>query len=317
MNNVLNFDGEIDLEKYFKSFEALETLYPRITERKANLSMVGVNTRTYIHWRNEGLLGEMPVKGEPKLWVRLNLYEYVWLKTIKVLREFGIPIETIRELKDILYVNFLTAMETECEEYIEFLRTNSEATEEEILEQKKMIEFALEHKDEIAEEEKHLTTILGGLVHLILFASDEVSVIIYKTEKGFSYGCYTFKSIEAFSKHISEWLSVPHINIPLKSIIGEFMDEPKNESNLEVWGFIDKNEKKVLEAIRNKSFKEITIKKQTGETEKLLIEALFDGNIIEQKAKEIKRLLGLNQYSEITIKYRNDKHLYFKNKIRL
>ena len=49
----------------------------------------------------------------------------------------------------------------------------------------------------------------------------------------------------------------------------------------------------------------------------MILEAMIDGDILEQKAKEIKRILGLNQYSELTLKYRNDKHIYFKNKTRL
>lgn len=42
-----------------------------------------------------------------------------------------------------------------------------------------------------------------------------------------------------------------------------------------------------------------------------------DGALMDQKANEVKRILGLNEYDEVTVKYRNDKHLYFKNKTRL
>ena len=73
---------------------------------------------------------------------------------------------------------------------------------------------------------------------------------------------------------------------------------------------------KVIDAIRNKDFKEIIIK-QDGNKDSIVIEIEKDGNILDQKAKEIKRILGLNEYSEVTIKYRNDKNLYFKNKTRI
>jgi len=49
----------------------------------------------------------------------------------------------------------------------------------------------------------------------------------------------------------------------------------------------------------------------------MIIESVQDGDIMEQKAKEIRRILGLDAYSEITLKYRNDKHIYFKNKKRI
>jgi hypothetical protein len=73
---------------------------------------------------------------------------------------------------------------------------------------------------------------------------------------------------------------------------------------------------KVIEAIRKRDFKEIIIKLD-GNKKTIVIEIEKDGNILDQKAKEVKRILGLNEYSEVTIKFRNDKNLYFKNKTRL
>ena len=76
------------------------------------------------------------------------------------------------------------------------------------------------------------------------------------------------------------------------------------------------NEKKVIDAIRKKDFKEIVIK--LNENDKTMtIEVEKSGAIMDQKAKDVRRILGLNEYSEVTIKYRNDKHLYFKNKTRI
>jgi hypothetical protein len=97
----------------------------------------------------------------------------------------------------------------------------------------------------------------------------------------------------------------------------DFLDKPQNETNLFYWGFINDDEKKVLDAIRSKEFKELTIRLNGPKKEEMILEAMIDGDILEQKAKEIKRILGLNQYSELTLKYRNDKHIYFKNKTRL
>lgn len=72
----------------------------------------------------------------------------------------------------------------------------------------------------------------------------------------------------------------------------------------------------VIKAIREKDFKEIVIK-QDEKKESIIIEVEKDGVIIDEKAKEVKRILGLNEYSEVTIKFRNDKNLYFKNKTQL
>jgi hypothetical protein len=38
---------------------------------------------------------------------------------------------------------------------------------------------------------------------------------------------------------------------------------------------------------------------------------------MDEKAKEVRRILGLKEYEEIVIKYRNDKHVYVKNTRRI
>lgn len=315
MNYVTN-NQEALAESLIKKYDAIEALYPNIYERKANMSIAGVNARTYNHWRNEGLVGEIPIKGEQRLWVKMNIYDFVWLKIVKTLREFGIPIETIKELKMDMDSNILEKISGELESYFEFLSNETKMSPQEIKQHKEEIELGIKYKDEISAEEKHLTSMLGGLIHSILLMKDDVSVVVFKNGETFEFGSFSFQTIEAFSKQISNWISIPHINIPLKSFVQEFVEEPKNDSHLEFWGFINKNERKVLDALRNKDFKEIVIKKQNN-SDGLIIEASMDGTILNQKAKEIRRILGLNEYSEITIKYRNDKNLYFKNKARL
>jgi DNA-binding transcriptional MerR regulator len=309
------FEG-IDLEEYIAATETIEVIFPKITERRANLSMVGVNARTYNHWRLIGLVGEMAIDGEPKQWVKLNIYDFVWLKIIQALREFGIPLDTIKSLREELDVNFIAEVINELDDYAQFLREQSKVSEERIKQEINNIKILANTIQDLEPEDKHLVSVLGSLIHKILLTGSDAYIVIYKSQEGFGFGTYTFSNINDFSKFYSEWFKVPHLTIPLANIIDHFMQEPKNEVNLEVWGFINKNEKKVLDAIRNNEYKEITITKVNGE-ESPIIEVLSIGNITEEKAKDIRRLLGLNQYEEITLKYRNDKNLYFKNKKRI
>ena len=51
--------------------------------------------------------------------------------------------------------------------------------------------------------------------------------------------------------------------------------------------------------------------------EDYIIEATFEEDVMNEKAKEIRRILGMNEYSEVNIKLRNDKHLFVKNKRKI
>jgi hypothetical protein len=93
------------------------------------------------------------------------------------------------------------------------------------------------------------------------------------------------------------------------------MEGEDNLPNLIHWGFINPKETKVLEAIRSKDFQSILIKINADET--MVIEGTIETDLKDDKAKQVRRILGLKEYEEITIKYRNEKHLYLKNTQRL
>ncbi|MBK9283515.1 MAG: hypothetical protein IPM51_04265 [Sphingobacteriaceae bacterium] len=315
MNNKLKLRSIDELENYLGSTIEFEKIYPRITERKATLAMIGINPRTYIHWKNEGLVDASIQDDDKRLWVRLNLYDYVWLNCIKTLRGFGIGLEVIKELKSVLDTDIVQLITTDFSEYSDFLKTQSNVSRSKIQEQLDIIQSINTNKSEVASEEKHLTSLFGSLIHRSLILNDEGAIIVLLEGDKFSSICFNYKNINDFTEVFNQWMKIPHVIIPIRRYIEEFMQEPKNEDNLMVWGFIDRNEKKVLDALNKRNFKEISIKRNNNED--FIIEETTDGDIMEQKAKEIRRILGLNDYSEITIKYRNDKHLYFKNKTRI
>jgi hypothetical protein len=110
-------------------------------------------------------------------------------------------------------------------------------------------------------------------------------------------------------------LKQPSLIIPIDALVAEFMEGKDNLPNLVYWGFINPKETKVLDAIRSKEFKYIQIKINPDDT--LIIEGTIESDMMDEKAKEVRRILGLKEYEEIMIKYRNDKHVYVKNTRRI
>ena len=69
----------------------------------------------------------------------------------------------------------------------------------------------------------------------------------------------------------------------------------------------DSKEKQLLEILKSDDYKEINISR--GHNGTLTIKSSFEKEVKEEKAKEIKKLLGLNQYEKAEVIFRNDKHL--------
>ena len=306
---------EVELNKIGSSLKEIEQFYPKICESLMPLSITGVSPRTYFHWKKSGLITLSTQDEEQRAWVRINLIEYVWIKIIQIMRDFGIPIETIKETRAMMFTNFLKLIKTDKEAILDFLVKEGSMDKGKIEQQKKIFNLISEIED-IPEEFEIYTTMIGAIVAELLIRNDKGSIIITKKQERYDVGYVSFKNITDFQKIIMPLLEQPHTQIPIRKLIEDFFDDPKSEKYVDCFDLLNLKEKKVIEAIRKKDFKEIIIK-QEGKDEPLIIEVVKDGDIMDQKAKEVKRILGLNDYSEITIKFRNDKHIYFKNKTRL
>ena len=97
-------------------------------------------------------------------------------------------------------------------------------------------------------------------------------------------------------------LKKPHFEIPLLDIIENFFGQPKSEEYAEQLGLYDLKELQLLETIKKKNFKEIKI--HYNKNNELMVEVIKDGSITDEKASQIRKILGLNQYDEITLTYR-------------
>ncbi|MEJ6491422.1 MAG: hypothetical protein QNL60_03060 [Flavobacteriales bacterium] len=296
--------------------EQVEKIYPKITECFMPLSITGVSARTYLHWKSKGLIPESKTNDEQREWVRLNLIDYVWVKIIQVMRDFGVPLETIRQTKDLLFKNFIAEIVDDKEEYLSFLKTESEIDPKEIDKINSLIDLLSEAIENNPEEFDVHATIIGTMISDLLIKNDRGSVIITKTGKEFDVSFFSYKTLDDFKNLVLPLLESPHIQIPIRKLIEDFFDDPKSDKFVDSFELLNFKEKKVIDAIRKKDFKQIIIKQDPAE-ESIIIELERDGDILDQKAKDVKRLLGLNEYSEVTIKYRNDKHIYFKNTTRL
>ena len=297
------------------TLQAIEKVYPKLYEPIMNLSMTGVPARTYFYWKKSGLIESFGAEESKKGWIKINLIEYLWIKIIVILRDYGVPFEKIKETKEMLFSNYIDNLITDKDDYIEFLR-ESNFSEEKINETIRVIDLVKKEINSSPEEFEIYHTLLGNLVMELLLKNDKGYITLSKVEDEYDVGYFSIKTMTEFETLVAPYFDKPCLFIPVRSIIEEFLDDAKTEKTAMSINLLDLKEMKVIEAIRKRDFKEITIKLDSN-NETIVIEIEKDGNILDQKAKEVKRILGLNEYSEVTIKFRNDKNLYFKNKTRI
>jgi hypothetical protein len=303
------------MNKHGITYQTFEKIYPKLYEPNMNLSVTGVPARVYFYWKKSGLIESFGADESKKGWIKINLIEYLWIKIIVILRDYGVPFEKIKETKEIMFSNYLDIILNDKDEYIRLLRETNK-NEEKINETIRVMELIKEENISSPEEFEIYHTLIGHLVIELLLQNDRGYITLSKGEDEYDVGYFTIKSMSDLEDYVQSFFDKPCLFIPVRSIIEEFLDDAKTEKIASSINLLDLKEMKVIEAIRKRDFKEIIIKLD-GNKKTIVIEIEKDGNILDQKAKEVKRILGLNEYSEVTIKFRNDKNLYFKNKTRL
>lgn len=316
MSNIELEELEKTLNEHGYTVQAIEKLYPKLYEPVMNLAVTRVPARLYFYWKKSGLIDSSATNENEKGWVKINLIEYLWIKVIVILRDYGVPFEKIKETKELMFMNIFDFLAEQKDDYIQYLKENSKVSDKKLKTVDKALTLARIEMNNSPEEFQIYHTLIGNLILDLLIRNDKGYITLSKQENEYEVGYFSLKSMSEFEAYVQPLFDKPCLFVPIRSIIQEFLEDNKTEKIVENISLLNLKEMKVIEAIRNKDFKEIIIK-QDGKKESIIIEIEKDGNILDQKAKEVKRILGLNEYSEVTIKFRNDKNLYFKNKTRL
>ena len=111
--------------KHGVTLQAIEKIYPKLYEPIMNLSVTGVPARVYFYWKKSGLIESFGADESKKGWIKINLIEYLWIKVIVILRDYGVPFEKIKETKEIMFSNYFNIILNDKDEYIRRLRENN------------------------------------------------------------------------------------------------------------------------------------------------------------------------------------------------
>ncbi len=313
------------LKEYFPishfEMENIETYLPLIERSAVPLAFTGVNARTFFAWKQNGLVDLSILKKEDengRKWIKLNLYEFVWVKIIQNMRDFGLSYDLIKILKTQLEIQTHRTFVEHLPDIENHWRTQKGFSEEKIVEAKGLLKkyaAMLEMTFDLDDPYEQQKTILFNLITKTIQLQSKSSILILKDNDEFKVNVVFYDGVEELQQYILPTIRKPHFEIPLLEIIEDFFNEPKSVQYGEELGLIDPKEKKVLEALRKNDFIELHIK--LNQDNDLVIESINDGNITDEQAAQVRKILGLNQYEEITLKYRNNKNLYFRNKKRI
>jgi len=302
--------------------------FPKSVDRTIPISVLQIPPRVFLNWKKEGIIDiniNQPIeKGENRKtnrkWVYLNLFDALWLLIVKELRAFNIDLKTIRQLKAFLFhIEFSIdkVPMIDIEEIKHFLFNNFP---EELIAEIDFDNFSIESLlgfIEKTEEDFHFFyTILGSLMTSVILLKQSPSIQLTRLPKSDQLEFkilmpdFVLQHIEPkdfFDEILERCSSNFMLNIPIKPLIELILESEVFEKYNVNYNFFNEKEQKVLELLRNDDYKEITIKK--GNDGLIHVESKYQLDYKNEKAKEIRKIMGLKDYERIELIQRNDKHI--------
>ena len=177
--------------------------------------------------------------------------------------------------------------------------------------------YLLAKVKKIPNNERVVLSNLGSLINLLIFSNDS-PILIFKMNLDENTkevipvrGLIESKFTE--TNQTGTDLSSASIRLPLRPIYEKIFESNIKDETFQAYKLITEKEAEILEIIRSGEFKELIVTPGKKEPK---IKLTSSGSIKGDKVKEIRKLLGLKEYQSLTLKFRNDKDIYFENTLK-
>ena len=294
---------EYDLQKLPEIIERLQEEIPGylidFSERKYKPSDLDISARTINNWSDNDLLPIIKKKG----WHKFNLTECVWLKIVSHLREFNLPLNAIRAIKDQLFIQI--DMPKLLDEH-NILERIKQAADNKNLEELNRIFESEEYKATLDEEEMNL---LGYLLIDLIFIRSNYR-LLFNTDGEFMlhkdhYEEY-LNSFEAYRTFIRS----THISISLNHILYEITNDLIEDNEMDRLKILTKEENQLLEIVREKGVKKVEVTFDDEDQPKL-VKVTSESKL--DSAQRIKEVIMSEGYQDIKITTSKGKVVHCEN----
>jgi hypothetical protein len=249
----------------------------------------------------------VPFFPKGKWQLKISFMQLIWLRVIDTLRQFSYKVADMQKLCDYFfkdaYHNELPKANIEYNiERLEKMKLAGTISIEELTTLKKL-EHAL--KDPVVLYGLKLDiSYLSNLVLQCIDDREDTGILVFTNGRVMEYDSKGFGNHNLDKIDVSE----PHIHLSIKYFLKEFINDDEL-STLLMPRLLNDNEQKVLKELNNRNVAELVIKK--SDSGELRIDSISKGVITGEQAKEIRRILGLDNYEQLQLSTRDKKTLSF------
>ncbi|NOQ72832.1 MAG: MerR family transcriptional regulator [Crocinitomix sp.] len=266
-----------------------------LLEKQYQLSNIGLTDAIAHAWTKGGVYIEQPTKKGRR---KYNAIEYVWLRMANELREFGMPLKAVIELR-----NFI-AKEFDMKTIVMELSADDAKTDE--------FQRVCAELDLLVDSSEHkmINTVIAMLIYMTIIGRTDTHLLIRKDGSCFIYDEKPFND-----NMTSSVLNAPYISFPLRHIVSDFIEREElyDLSILDDDNALSKQEKDVLRLLREGNITSLNVRLSKGEVKLIETEEQID---VSGASGRLFDLIQQNAYQEIQYKTENGKVVSLKRKTK-
>jgi DNA-binding transcriptional MerR regulator len=297
----LNIDFEKMQELLAKDAVGLENYLDRYISRRFYIGNTRINRKTLKDWENNGLLPYIYLE---EGWRKFSFLEWVWLECILELRNLGVSLEKIKEIKQRIF-------DVNPDDVFRYFKERLSAHTGEFDRKDEIIGF---YQQELSDDQKRQWVeslqISSFFIYLLITVLKDMNLCLAYNNNGF---CSFFvmgkvdEDMQASNASIvSNIINESFVVLNLRKIVNTIFEKPdlKNKGDF-VIDFLSKNERKIFEEIRSSNAKEIVI---TFDKESEPTHIRVNRNTISKETlNKVARYLKQGKYQTIEFTTRNGK----------
>ncbi len=282
----------------------------RIKDVKILLNETGVTPRVFNSWKNLGLI---PINDPERRWSKFNFSEFLWLKIIQELREFGLSIEKILMIKNVLFPNnvigeileFLNGNENFAFEEIDALSQYNEETKEFF---KIIVRLKPEDRQSFYDSLGLEMSLLDSMLINSVIKRKNNGLIIYSSGECIPWSDQFYEIDKDSGKDFVK----PHIFISFSAYIIDFLFDEKLEAFISPIHILSKEEQEIISLLRTNELKEVKIKFSEKSNKPYILEIVSGKQVSTEEAQQLMRNMVFKNYESISFKTNNNKSVYIE-----
>lgn len=301
----------INVVDYFSVLEKAPDLFNKVQEKVFLKTEIDIVYSDIKNWERSNLLSEYN-ESEKGNWNKISYSEYVWMKIVEQLKDFGCSNEEVLLLKKQIVSKF------KVKDYILLFDEIKKIIGDKDFEIYSQLYIELKNSDP---EKEFNFNILDIFIVNIIYTGEQLSLFIRKDDSQhflpFSNTMLKEYSNYSISSLVDDFLNFPFYNIPISNYVSKFLSNRKDVNHNLFTMILSEQESKLLKIIRKnfEKIKQLKVKYKTGNIE------LIEVTTIKKVALESKIINHIKKadYKKITIDIANGNIVNFEDteKIKL